>query len=236
MKTIFSRSVYAFALCLFSSGIGAEDKGNDFFTKSFWNIEKTFRADFRIDNIVDENSQCGASGGYSVGKGSVFGEEDHDEKAKEMIISFDFIKDDGGANLPDLNTPYKLCTDHVKGYKYRRVGGVDTGVLVVPFKIRDGDIFGDATLGPYFAFKGNNISLLATFGLTQIGVSDVGESDVSSETGLSAAVGLVWSLTKIFDIGLVVGKDHLSGNAGDNFKYQDDTWWSFSIGYNFTSE
>jgi hypothetical protein len=220
----------------FSANAYSADKGKDYITKPFWNISKTYRADFKIKEIHEEGADCATDGTLEVGSDSIFKELSFNEEKKEMIVSFDYIKDESGdVNLPAIGTPYKLCISKTRDYKYRRAGGIDTGVLVIPYKVRSGDIFGDSTVGPYVAFKGDSISLLATFGLTQVSVSDINNADVKSETGLSAAVGLVWSVSDSFDIGLVVGKDHLSGEAGDNFRYQDKSWWSFSIGYNFTT-
>ncbi len=229
---LFSSIAYG----MFGNAVAA-DKGEDYLTKPFWNVDKTYRADFKIDDIVEENKPCADTNKYVVGDKSIFRELDLNEENKEMTISFDYIKDSSnGSSLPELNRPYKLCIDGVKDYKYSRAGGVDTGILVIPYKIRSGDIFGDSTVGPYVAFKGDSISLLTTFGLTQVSVSEQGNADVTSETGLSAAIGLVWSVSDSFDVGLVVGQDHLSGEAGDNFKYQDKSWWSLSIGYNFTTQ
>jgi len=221
------------ALGILSSAYAA-DKGKEFITKPFWNLHKTYRVQFEIDNIIAESADCASPKiKYTVGKKSIFKEVFTDEEKR--VISFDYVKDAGG-KLPELDTPYKICKNITKNYKYKRAGGIDTGILVVPYKVRSGDLFGDSTLGPYIALKGSSISLLATFGLTQVSVADISTSDVKTESGLSYALGTVWSVTGDFDIGLIVGKDHLSGTAGDNFKYQDKTWWSFAIGYNFTTE
>lgn len=237
MEVIMKKICISIVLCCFfaiSMTCHANDKGSNYFTKPFWNIDKTYRVKYDIDNILEENGNCSSPGTkFKVGRKSIFKEVY--SKEKEKILTFDYIND-AGATLPNTKTPYKLCIDDTTNYKYKRAGGIDTGILVVPFKVRSGDLFGDSTLGPYIALKGESISLLATFGLTQVSVTDLTTKDVKSESGLSYAIGTIWSVTDDFDLGLVVGRDHLSGSAGDNFKFQDKTWWSFAIGYNFTTK
>jgi hypothetical protein len=215
----------------------AADKGTDILTKPFWNLDTTYRVRFELDNIVDKDVNCACAKNpklFKAGKDSIFREVSH--TPAEMIITFDYVKDSGGGGtFADLNKPYKLCSWRTKDYKYKRAGGIDVGVLVVPFKVRSGDLYGDSTLGPYVAFKGSNISLLATFGMTQVSVSDISTEEVETASGISYAAGVIWSVTDSFDVGLVAGVDHLSGEAGDKFEFQDDVWWSFAIGYNFTT-
>lgn len=138
-----------------------------------------------------------------------------------------------------FDTPFKLCrngTNHVQRSLFKRIGGVNTGILVVPFKVRQGDIFSDSTIGPYISYQWAVIEVLATGGLSQISVSEVGTDEVESKTGLTYAVGLNFEIDTNWDIALIAGKDRLSGNDGDTWKYQDDWWWSFAIGFNFTRE
>lgn len=100
--------------------------------------------------------------------------------------------------------------------------------------MRQGDIFGDATVGPYFGFQGSWLTLLATAGSTQVSVKDVSTGDQMTETGITVAGGVVFSISKDFDIAAVVGVDHLSGNAAKSFAYQNSPWVPFAIGYKFT--
>ena len=223
---------------LTSTGYAA-DKGveNNNIFNTFFNIDITYKAKFDLENIMSKGTVCSASEGdkYRAGKESIFREISSNEQ--EVLVIFDYVKDDGKKKgmLVEINTPYKLCRKELQSYKYRRVGGMDAGALVVPFKMRSGDLYGDPTLGSYVAFKGNYISLLATFGITQISVPDIETGEVTTESGFSYALGLIWSITDSFDVGLVAGVDHLSGRAGDDFEFQDDIWWSLAIGHNFTT-
>lgn len=113
------------------------------------------------------------------------------------------------------------------------------GTLVVPFKVRtrDGRLMGDATLGYYVGkefdiFSDIEITPLISFGLSTITVP-LDENDTETKTGITGAIGLVLTHTGDFQIGIVGGIDHLGGSNGDNWKYEDDFWLSFMVGYNF---
>lgn len=235
MKNLILAVTVLSYIFLFSPGGYARDKGTDSISKTFFNLDVTYRASFDLDNILDKDGDCTKPRRtYRVGRESIFRELSSNEN--EMIVTFDYVTDNGQAgNSVDIDTPYKLCRNQTQSYKYQRVGGIDVGVLVVPFKVRSGDLYGESTLGPYIAFKGSYISLLATFGMTQVSVSDVSTAKVDTASGISYALGAIWSVTDSFDVGLVAGIDHLSGEAGDKFEYQDDVWWSFAVGYNFTT-
>ncbi|MDU9047605.1 MAG: hypothetical protein Q3M30_02060 [Candidatus Electrothrix sp. Rat3] len=231
MKSLFLVFAAFFHVFLFAVTGYSANKGVDSITKTFFNLDVTYRASFDLDKIIDKGGDCNApSVTYSTGKDSIFRELSSDENV--MIVTFDYVTGNGTV---DIDKPYKVCGNQIPSYKYKRVGGIDVGALVIPFKIRSGNLYGDSTLGPYIAFKGNYISLLATFGMTQVSVSDISTAEVEAASGISYAVGAVWSVTDTFDIGLVAGIDHVSGEAGDKFEHQDDVWWSFAIGYNFTT-
>lgn len=136
-----------------------------------------------------------------------------------------------------FNTPFKVCLNgkhRVAKSLYNRVGGVNTGVLVIPFKFRNGDVFSDTAIGPYISYKWEVVEILATAGISQISVSEIGSEDVESETGLTAALGVNFEIDTNWDVAFLVGFDHLSGEKGENWKYQDKAWISFGIGFNFT--
>ena len=168
---------------------------------------------------------------------------DHDaQTAKEMIVHVYDVEVDENAKkktteLKYFNNPFRLClsgASEVSRSNYTRVGGVSTGLLVVPFKFRDGDIYSDSTIGQYISYKWEVIEVLATAGLSQISISEVGTSEVESKTGLTLAFGVNFEIAKNWDIAVLVGQDHLSGNDGDDWEFQDDAWVSFAIGFNFT--
>lgn len=222
--------------------------GHDYWTKPFWNRKYTYRLNFATKKILDvgpkENCDKVITPTYIAGKDSIFVEHSRSEEKGNLVLIGEFLYANNinaeAGNLPAPGKPYMLCVgtsaptnSMIPEWEIRRVGGVDTGILVIPFKVRQGDLFSDSTIGPYFAFSGSVFTLLTTFGLSQVTVKASGETDVKTETGLTFALGAVWKLKKDWNIGLVVGADHLSGEAGQNFKFQNKPWWSFAIGYQF---
>jgi hypothetical protein len=55
-------------------------------------------------------------------------------------------------------------------------------------------------------------------------------------TGVTAAVGIVLADKDNFQVALLTGLDHLGGNAGKNWEYEDNAWVSFALGYNFAAK
>ena len=236
------------ALTLFISTNGyAEEPG---FMANFFSWDATYKL-LHGSYFVSEQGTCSDIANHSAaspnnaifkaGKGSVFHQNPRTTHDNYIIVEFEHVANDTKlpGNQVAEDTAYKLCTnpEYVPYHNYRRVGGVTTGLLVVPFKIRDGgDLTGDASIGPYMGFSGEKFLLMATFGLTQISTTDVNtpENDIKNETGLTAAFGINWEISSNFDVGIFTGFDHLSGSAADNFQHQDDIWYSFAIGYNFT--
>ena len=110
-----------------------------------------------------------------------------------------------------------------------------TGILVVPFKYRKDDVLsGDATIGPYFGFKSEWFTWAISMGLSRISMGLDTDSNVESETGLTFATGLIYSINDDFDLALITGQDRVFGDAANLFEHQGDWWFSFGIGYNFT--
>lgn len=138
-----------------------------------------------------------------------------------------------------FSRPFKVClTGHtnnrVERSYYKRVGGINTGVLVVPFKLRDGNFYSDSTIGPYISYKWEYWETIATLGLSKISTSEIDTDEVTSEDGLTFALGASYEVAKDWDIALLIGVDHLSGDKGESWQYQDEIWFSFAIGFNFT--
>lgn len=124
--------------------------------------------------------------------------------------------------------------------------GWDFGTLVVPFKFQMSDksiVTGSATLGGYVGYNigldlpGFRVSPVGFVGVSEISLpqqSGGNGNKTSSETvaGLSYGVGLMGTIKDSFNISLVFGADHVSGNK--SYQYQDKPWVSFALGYSFT--
>jgi len=255
MKAIITIILLGISLNVYSSASnssGCKNKrcvNND--TRAFWGITFTpsFKNTYEI-GLINTTEGCDASlMPTKLPKQSYFKQslDKNAQSEKEMIVHVYEVDelDDGDDSTPNkkvtkdkyFSKPYKLClegTNKVEKSYYKRVGGVSTGLLVVPFKLRSGDIFSDLTIGQYISYKWEVIELLATAGLSQISISEVGTNEIETKTGITYAFGVNFEIDKNWDLALLVGADHLSGTTGDNWQYQDKAWVSFAIGFNFT--
>lgn len=159
----------------------------------------------------------------------------------EMIVHIYNVPNNVGsideAETKYFSRPFKICTagkNYTPKSNYKRVGGMNTGVLFVPFKMRSGDLYADSEIGPYVSYKSEKLEYLLNVGISQIAVSEVGTKDVQTKTGLTAAVGINFEVSRNWDVAILAGVDHLSGDEGDSWEYQDKHWLSFSIGFNIT--
>ncbi len=126
--------------------------------------------------------------------------------------------------------------------QFRETIWLSHGLLTVPFKIRtdDGSISPSTNLGYYIGMKKNDrrssiVFPLISFGLVTVSTVDVNATDPSTKMGITAAIGGSYRFLKDnFQVGLVGGIDHLGGAAGDAWKYEDDFWWSLSLGFDFS--
>lgn len=136
-------------------------------------------------------------------------------------------------------TTYKISNDSLKDYQYTLDHGATHGLLVVPFKYRthDGALTGGSTVGYYVGYQkllfGTATTVLASIGLSPVATQDVNTKEIDNKWGLTGAVGIVGAFTKGFQLGFVAGYDHLGGNSGKDWPYENNLWWSIAIGFNF---
>lgn len=136
-----------------------------------------------------------------------------------------------------LNKTYQVCLtgdSAVERALYRRRGGLNTGILAVPYKLRDGEIASDSTVGPYLGYKFEVVEWVASLGVTQVSLSSLGTEAVEEKTGLTLSLGVSLEVNDGWDVFFLAGVDHLSGDAGKDWEYQDKPWLSIGIGFNFT--
>jgi len=199
------------------------------FTPSFKNLYDINLLETTGDCTKDESTK------HKLPKGSKFRESlDYDaQTATESIIHVY----EAPAEDPWFSSPFKLCKkgiNEVQKSNYKRIGGVSTGLMVVPFKLRSGDLYSDSAIGPYISYKLERFELLAIAGLSQISVSEIGTEKVESKTGITVGGGFSFEVAKDWDVAIIFGADHLSGDLGETWAYQDKMWVSFAIGFNFT--
>lgn len=120
---------------------------------------------------------------------------------------------------------------------------IQWGALVVPYKFQlsgDRDLKGGATIGAYvgvpFAFDALGVSLvpIAFFGAGNTSVRQVvnGEETDNNLFALSYGAGLTFEIDQSFQMGAVVGFDHVNDDAG--YEYNDQPWVALQIGFKFT--
>ena len=134
---------------------------------------------------------------------------------------------------------FKINKKSLPKESYRLHFGIAHGPLIVPFKLRtnDGSLTGQSTLGYYLGIKSDFLfgsgTLFGSAGITLIPVKDVNSSSTDEKTGVSWAFGYSFASKSNFQAAIIVGWDHLGGDAGDSWEYEDDTWVSFAIGFEF---
>lgn len=209
-----------------------------------WN--KTYKLNYDLNSLRNQTGECVAGEALKnlayAGRGSIFHVNTRHDKDDLVFIEFEYVAP--AQNPPakiaraEINKPYYLCKDKniTSPNYYRQVGGVSTGIAIVPMKIRNDLTFsGDSTIGPYVGMSGENFSLLGLFGFSQLTVPvTAGSDELETRTGLSVAVGINWKVRDFFNLGIVGGIDHVAGDAGSRFAYQNAPWGAFMIGYSFT--
>jgi hypothetical protein len=136
---------------------------------------------------------------------------------------------------------YIIDANTLKSYTYRLVFGIDHGPLIVPFKLRtrDNKITGVSSLDYYVGIKSSYLfispTIFASAGLSVIDVSDINSGAEENRAGVSYAVGMTLQTADQFQISFVMGWDHLGGDAGANWEYEGNRWFSFALGFSLWS-
>jgi hypothetical protein len=148
------------------------------------------------------------------------------------------------SKIPNETQPPQAADSRIKDIRndffYKRKWDFVHGLLVVPFKYRtgDGSLSGNSSIGYYAgtSFYADTYTLMPfiSAGLTEISVNvDPDTDEVENASGLTVALGYIFKDSSNFQIGAVLGIDHLGGSKGNAWEYEDDPWISISVGYNF---
>jgi hypothetical protein len=138
------------------------------------------------------------------------------------------------------NNLYSFTSEHSPHRFLNEWHNISHGTLIVPFKIREHNwtLTGDATIGYYVGLNfvlplwDLHIIPLASFGLSTVTVP-VSDESTEDKTGITGAGGVVIKHGKSFQIGIIAGVDHLGGQEGKDFEYEDNLWISVMIGFDF---
>jgi hypothetical protein len=120
--------------------------------------------------------------------------------------------------------------------------GLTYGLLAVPFKYHltgAKEFTGAATVGPYFGYRtlsssnGYGISYVGFLGYSNISVMQTvnGQSASQNLASISYGVGAIATVKGNFQLGGVVGFDHVSKDS--NYAYNDKPWLAIELGYSF---
>ncbi len=125
---------------------------------------------------------------------------------------------------------YVISKNDLPDYYFSYSSGNIGGVLTVPFKlINNGNLSPGSTIGGFYGYKIKIFSLIASAGLSTIPTSDINSKQVETKFGITGAFGIVVEPIHKFQIGLILGLDHL----GSKWQYEDRGWYSFAVGFVF---
>jgi hypothetical protein len=162
-------------------------------------------------------------------------------KVKGFIGETFLIKGISAEQIVHKDVNYKIGITNLPRYNYRLLFGLDWGALTVPFKLqtKDGVLSAGSSIGPYIGWKqrwifGLPSTLVLSAGLSIIPTQDVNATSIDTKTGLTFASGIVFTPVSQLQIGIITGLDHLGGNVGKNYPYENKLWISFAIGFGFT--
>lgn len=159
-----------------------------------------------------------------------------DDKAGKIELYFTDVEGKGSTYVKEKEL-YKIDASELSAKYWKRLR-IAHGLLIVPFKLRNEDktLTGESSLGYYIGLENQwlqaKFSYVLAAGLTLIPIADA-TGKVDEKTGVTAAAGWIFTTMDNFQIGAFIGIDHLGGDNGKNWKYEDDPWISISIGYNF---
>jgi len=138
----------------------------------------------------------------------------------------------------DLN--YSISKDYLSDHNYGLFSGLDYGILTLPYKLqlKNKDITAGATLSGFVGYRQLWLfapsTILVSAGFAGIPTTDPNATNVETKLGLTLAGGIVFPITNQFQIGIITGMDHLGGESGKQYPFNDRQWLSISIGTAFT--
>jgi hypothetical protein len=123
-------------------------------------------------------------------------------------------------------------------------GGFDYGALAIPFKVQmtgKRSFSGSSSIGAYLGYRipwvdsGVEFRPIIFAGAANISTSATTAGTTSSQTvaGLSYGLGLISTIKGSFQVGLVLGFDHV--DSAQPYVYNDKPWLSVEIGYSFAN-
>jgi len=242
--------------------LGKIKRGTGIFFRGFSSPVYRTDAKLKVKNI-DDNTEYTIDGGLVY---RTLGEEDgfiylkilKGIKETNKNIEIDFTNNDYDVS----NQLFKVSKADLKDYNKIWQQGLSWSTLLLPIKYRpetelngtkfDRTFSTDISVGPFFGYKFKTgkfydqfVKVGAFAGPTLIQFPTVvtpnnGQSNQNNITndnliGFSFGWGIVYQFNKL-QIGLINGKDYLGGEKSKEWQYDGKSWWSFAIGYKFSTE
>lgn len=155
------------------------------------------------------------------------------------LSGIDKVEDKVRLRMANTNEIFMIGKDDLKDFQYGLVGGSTGGWMVVPYKYRytGSETMGDPMIGGYWGYKAEWLGYPSTF-VAGLGVSLVTKQDQNDtryelREAATLATGVFFDFSDAVNAGLLLGLDHLGGNGGDTWRYEDKPWVSLAIGFKF---
>ena len=160
-------------------------------------------------------------------------------------------------NATNDEITYFVKKDKLNILHKQKNGSLVTGTLLAPIKIRPEkkiddtntipwELSTDISLGQYIGYrfplsKTNPYYLTVPTFTLGTSLLSINSSNTTPESDSSTTLGLTWSTGIIldlngFNVGLLLGKDYAPGQAGRDWIYNKETWFSIGFGINLTSK
>ena len=218
-------------------------------------LSYSFTPDFKsiyAINLIGINDSCNSSNvdSTTLPPSSRF-RQSHDREAQtrnEMIVHVydvplgEMSEDEARAEY--FTAPFKVCLTGmhtVARSLYLRKAGINTGVMLIPFKSYGGDVFSNSSAGGYISYQNDIVHWLGTVGISQISVSTSGDSTTNTDAGIESQIGIMLAgglaveIVRNWDLSVLVGFDHLlSSDSAAEWEHQDRPWVALGVGLNLT--
>lgn len=155
------------------------------------------------------------------------------------LSSVDKIEEKVRLRMANTSEIFIVNKEDLKKYQFQLVGGYTGGWMIVPYKYRygSGETTSDTMIGGYWGYKSQWLDYKSTFvvgfGISLVTKQDRDDPHYELREAATIATGVFFDFTDSVHAGVLIGLDHLGGNGGHTWKYEDMPWASLAIGFKF---
>jgi hypothetical protein len=230
--------IFAIIPSILPLSIAAQETQSALVEGNSYRLEKTISLELVSEAYGDQGCTVSSENPSNAGRASKF-EVVKKEDGCDVIRFWSVFENSStdNENLVKEDLEYVL-PNRINGVPIEAstsTSGKTSGLLVLPYKYRtdDGSVTGEATVGYYAGWEFSFATLIASAGLSQVSLP-VSETETENQSAVTLAGGVLLNNWDNVDIGLVIGIDHIGGNKGDTWQYEDDPWFSIMVGWNFS--